>query len=516
MKRTAKCITQILLGMVTYTSVVAAPVDDWSTTKELRAPEAFQAAAVDKQHIYAIASTSVAKYDRRSGERIDVSTGDAKHLNSGFLWKEKLLCAHSNYPLIPEQSEIKVLDPVSMKLSTFHNFGDFGGSLVWVIRHEDHWWCNFARYGDRNSETFLVRFDDQWKECGRWTYPEQVVDRLGQYSLSGGLWLGNELLATGHTKPELYRLRLPAEGNVLEFVERQSVPFTGQGIALDPVTGELVGISRVDRKVIFAKETSNRLSDIEMPVRGICAHRGASQTHPENTLAAFREAIRLGVQMIEFDVAFSKDGHLVLMHDRTVDRTTDGEGPLSSLTLAEIKELDAGSWKDQHFRGEKIPTLAEALAIMPDNVWLNIHLKGDERLAEAVAHEVVNNKRLHQSFLACDQESANAAKRVDHRIKICNMERQANSLNYVNETIAMGSDFIQLFGGTQVDPEHTRELRRRKVRINFCCANEANLVTELFIAGVEFPLVDKVEDMLKAADQQGIERLKPIYLREAK
>jgi glycerophosphoryl diester phosphodiesterase len=78
-----------------------------------------------------------------------------------------------------------------------------------------------------------------------------------------------------------------------------------------------------------------------MPSRGICAHRGASDTHPENTLAAFREAIRLGVHMIEFDVALSKDGQLVLMHDTTVDRTTDGDGPVSELTLAELKKLDA-------------------------------------------------------------------------------------------------------------------------------------------------------------------------------
>ena len=78
-----------------------------------------------------------------------------------------------------------------------------------------------------------------------------------------------------------------------------------------------------------------------MPSRGICAHRGASDTHPENTLAAFREAIQLGAHMIEFDVALSKDGQLVLMHDTTVDRTTDGDGPVSELTLAELKKLDA-------------------------------------------------------------------------------------------------------------------------------------------------------------------------------
>ncbi|MDE0737456.1 MAG: glycerophosphodiester phosphodiesterase family protein [Pirellulaceae bacterium] len=99
---------------------------------------------------------------------------------------------------------------------------------------------------------------------------------------------------------------------------------------------------------------------VAMPTRGICAHRGASNTHPENTIPAFREAIRLGAQMIEFDVAISKDGQLVLMHDDTIDRTTNGTGPVGNSTLAQLKELDAGSWKGSPFKNTTIPTLDEA------------------------------------------------------------------------------------------------------------------------------------------------------------
>ena len=157
-----------------------------------------------------------------------------------------------------------------------------------------------------------------------------------------------------------------------------------------------------------------------MPARGICAHRGASDTHPENTLAAFHEAIRLGAQMIEFDVALSKDGKLVLMHDATVDRTTNGAGPVSQLTLDELKRLDAGGWKDDRFKGQRIPTFDEALAVMPDNMWLNVHLKGEAKLAEAVTKSIGANDRLHQAFLACGADAAHAAKRVEPRIKICN------------------------------------------------------------------------------------------------
>ena len=88
-----------------------------------------------------------------------------------------------------------------------------------------------------------------------------------------------------------------------------------------------------------------------MPTRGICAHRGASDSHPENTIAAFREAIRLGAHMIELDVTLSSDGKLVLMHDHTVDRTTDGNGRVEELTLADLKKLDAGFLERQPLQG---------------------------------------------------------------------------------------------------------------------------------------------------------------------
>ncbi|MEZ6128478.1 MAG: Xaa-Pro dipeptidyl-peptidase [Planctomycetaceae bacterium] len=248
-----------------------------------------------------------------------------------------------------------------------------------------------------------------------------------------------------------------------------------------------------------------------MPERGICAHRGASDSHPENTLAAFREAVKLGAQMIEFDVALTKDGHLVLMHDATVDRTTNGKGPVSQLTLEAVTKLDAGLWKGKAFKGERVPTLDETLAMMPDNIWLNVHLKGGAELALKTARTIVQAERVHQCFLACDKMSAAAAKAVNADIRICNMERQANSQQYVDETIAAGAQFIQMYGGETVDPVHTRQLREAGVRINYCCANDAAKVKALFDAGVQFPLVDKLSDMLIVSDQQGIERLTPAY-----
>lgn len=229
------------------------PSAAWVESASLPAPEANQAAAADDRFVYAINSAQIAKYDRASGRRLAVSTGEAKHLNSGFLWRGRLYCAHSNFPHVPEISEIKALDLATMELATFKAFGNFGGSLTWVVRQGDSWWCNFARYGEHNGETFLVKFDDQWRELGRWTYPPELIAKLGRFSLSGGLWQADSLLATDHDHRALYRLRLPQQGRVMEFVETLASPFPGQGIAADPLTGGLLGIDRAKRRVVFAK-----------------------------------------------------------------------------------------------------------------------------------------------------------------------------------------------------------------------------------------------------------------------
>ena len=98
----------------------------------------------------------------------------------------------------------------------------------------------------------------------------------------------------------------------------------------------------------------------------ICAHRGLDDKFPENTLTAFEEALRLGMG-IEFDLQMTSDGHLIVLHDDVVDRTTDGSGRAAQMTLEQIKELDAGSWKGAQFAGLKIPTFDEALEVVADN-----------------------------------------------------------------------------------------------------------------------------------------------------
>jgi len=252
----------VLLGVASRTWAESSP-PAWNAVRTLPSADASQAAAVDENFLYAISSTRITKYDRFTDREIAASTGPAKHLNSGFLWEGRLYCAHSNFPALPEQSELKTLDPASMELTTFHDFGNAGGSLTWAIRDAEHWWCNFARYGDNNSETFLVRYDLAWRETGRWTYPPELIAKLGRNSLSGGVFDGGDgpsFLVTGHDDRVLFRVAVPpAPAAVLSFSGEIAVPFTGQGIARDPRTGGLVGIDRARKQLLLA--------EIENPAR---------------------------------------------------------------------------------------------------------------------------------------------------------------------------------------------------------------------------------------------------------
>ncbi len=98
----------------------------------------------------------------------------------------------------------------------------------------------------------------------------------------------------------------------------------------------------------------------------LVAHRGLAPGLPENTLAAFQDVVSRGVRVIEVDLRGTADGEVVVMHDETVDRTTDGVGDVTTLTLAEVKALDAGSYAGAEFAGERVPTYEEALAFAQD------------------------------------------------------------------------------------------------------------------------------------------------------
>lgn len=127
----------------------------------------------------------------------------------------------------------------------------------------------------------------------------------------------------------------------------------------------------------------------------VIAHRGFSAAAPENTVAAVRAAIEIRADMVEIDVTLTADGRVVVIHDETLDRTTDGSGEVSRFTFAELRNLDAGSWFDPKYRDERIPTLDEVLIEVKSRILLNVEIKS-EAVERGIVGEVARTVRRHQ------------------------------------------------------------------------------------------------------------------------
>ncbi len=154
------------------------------------------------------------------------------------------------------------------------------------------------------------------------------------------------------------------------------------------------------------------LSDLPSPV--IFGHRGASAHAPENTLASFQLALAQGADAIELDAKLSADGQVMVFHDPTLDRTTDGTGRLSQKTMAELRALDAGSFFSDKFRGEKIPLLDEVFEAVGKKMFINVELTNYaaprdrlvEKVCELIGRHALEKSVLLSSFLASNLSRA--------------------------------------------------------------------------------------------------------------
>lgn len=239
--------------------------------QELRrvpAPEAHQAVAAGPQHLYAIGNHVIAQYRKDNFERTalwECESGQPLiHLNSGIVRDGLLHCAHSNYPAVPMTSSIETWDAATLRHVSTHSFGIEAGSATWIELHRGRRYVTFAHYSNRAAEpnrdprwTLLVEYDDEWRRLQSWVYPPEVVSRLGNYSISGGVFLPTgHLLCTGHDNPELYLLGFPAGGSTLVLHDTIPAPINGQGIALDPLDPTLLyAIGRATREIILLRLT---------------------------------------------------------------------------------------------------------------------------------------------------------------------------------------------------------------------------------------------------------------------
>ena len=138
-------------------------------------------------------------------------------------------------------------------------------------------------------------------------------------------------------------------------------------------------------------ETSSFYADRPL----VFAHRGASDIAPENTLAAFQAAFEVGADGIELDVTRCATGEVIVIHDESVNRTTNGSGRVDGLPFFALRELDAGSWFGSEFAGQRIPTLQEVLELLGHRVRINIEIKGRSLRGDGLEEEIAELIRSH-------------------------------------------------------------------------------------------------------------------------
>ena len=133
----------------------------------------------------------------------------------------------------------------------------------------------------------------------------------------------------------------------------------------------------------------------KLPQPSIFAHRGSSAYAPENTIAAFELAVAQKADAIELDAKLCADGQVVVIHDQTVNRTTNGTGKVFELPLSGLKKLDAGNWFSAEFNGESIPTLGEVFEAVGNQIYINIELTNYASIRDDLPEKVVDLVKKH-------------------------------------------------------------------------------------------------------------------------
>lgn len=234
----------------------------------------------------------------------------------------------------------------------------------------------------------------------------------------------------------------------------------------------------------------------------VYAHRGASGYAPENTMAAFRKAAELGSCGVECDVQLTKDGNLIICHDETVDRTTNGKGLIKDLRLEEIRGLDAGSWFGEQFRNEKIPVFSELLKLVRETgLRLNVEIKSDIVLYPGIEEKVLaeitafglRERVIVSSF---NHYLIHRVKQLAPDIKagILYMEGLYEPWNYMR---TVGCECAHPFY-MALKPEIAKELKARGLMINVFTVNEPGHAAALAEMGVDIIITNYPDRILEA------------------
>ncbi|MGM0420970.1 MAG: glycerophosphodiester phosphodiesterase [Bacillota bacterium] len=231
----------------------------------------------------------------------------------------------------------------------------------------------------------------------------------------------------------------------------------------------------------------------------ILAHRGSSGTSPENTLASFEKAAEDGADGIELDVHLSADGVPVVIHDETLERTTNAEGKVNEYRADKLRSLDAGSYFSSEFELEGVPTLAEVLELAPDFKVVNIELKNNKiyyQDMEEKVHDLVKSKGLQDKVLysSFNHYSIAKLKRVDENISAGILYKSwifepwfyANRLNITNihpHYLAINQEIVQ-------------KCHEHGIKVNVYGTNDEKIIRNLMKIGVDMVICDYPADVI--------------------
>jgi len=239
----------------------------------------------------------------------------------------------------------------------------------------------------------------------------------------------------------------------------------------------------------------------------VIAHRGASKLAPENTMASFRKALELGAGGIELDVHLSRDGHLVVIHDEQLGRTSNGNGFVKDKTLDELKSLDFGSWFSPEFSDERIPTLHEVLDLL--DRWdglLNIEIKNGPvfypGIEKAVADAISDYKRANRTIVSSfNHYSLVEIRRINPHIVTAPLYMAG---------IYEPWEYARRLGATAIHPlfynivpEVVEGCRKNNIRINPFTVDQPEHIRAMVSAGVDGIITNVPDIALKLVKEMG-------------
>ena len=223
------------------------------------------------------------------------------------------------------------------------------------------------------------------------------------------------------------------------------------------------------------------------------AHRGASGLGlaPENTLAAFEQAIQLGVDILEIDVHATRDGQIVVLHDAAIDRTTDGTGLVAELSSEQVRRADAGSWFGADFTGERVPLLEEVLDLARHRALVLIEIKADfitERILQVVGTVVAAEHVVLQSFNPAIVERIKLlAPALPTALLIGQLPTtpsRVRARRLVQQVLQVGANVLAIWHAT-LTPPFLEEMRKRGIAVWAWTVDQDIIMRDLAMMGVQ-------------------------------